>query len=51
MLEYHYDPPFKFDGKIDKVTFNLKPEQAAENDPQQLPATAEAVARAKGQPR
>jgi hypothetical protein len=26
MLEYRYDPPFKFTGKIDKLTFNLEPE-------------------------
>jgi hypothetical protein len=26
-LEYHYDVPFKFTGKIDKLTFRLEPEQ------------------------
>jgi arylsulfatase len=26
MIEYRYDPPFKFTGKIDKLTFNLEPE-------------------------
>ena len=26
-LEYHYDVPFKFTGKIDKLIFRLKPEQ------------------------
>ena len=26
MLEYRYDPPFKFTGKIDKLTFKLEPE-------------------------
>jgi arylsulfatase len=25
MLEYRYDPPFKFTGKIDKLTFKLEP--------------------------
>ena len=30
MLEYRYDVPFKFTGKIDKVTFNLGPHLAAE---------------------
>ena len=33
MVEYRYDPPFKFTGKIDKLTFKLepfKPEQSAE---------------------
>jgi arylsulfatase A-like enzyme len=32
MIEYRYDPPFKFTGTIDKLTFKLepfKPEQAA----------------------
>jgi len=47
MLEYRYEPPFKFTGKINKVTFNLKPEQTAENDPRQLPASADNVAHAK----
>jgi arylsulfatase len=28
MLEYRYDVPFKFTGKINKLTFNLGPEQA-----------------------
>ena len=26
LLEYRYDPPFKFTGKIDKLTFKLEPE-------------------------
>jgi hypothetical protein len=30
-LEYRYDPPFKFTGKIDKLTFNLGPEAAADS--------------------
>jgi arylsulfatase A-like enzyme len=29
MLEYRYDPPFKFTGKIDKLTFKLEPEAKA----------------------
>jgi hypothetical protein len=28
-LEYHYDVPFKFTGKLDKLTIKLEPEQAA----------------------
>ena len=28
LLEYRYDVPFKFTGKIDKLTFDLDPEQA-----------------------
>ena len=30
LLEYRYDPPFKFTGTIDKLTFKLEPEQQAE---------------------
>ena len=26
MLQYRYDPPFKFTGKINKLTFKLEPE-------------------------
>jgi arylsulfatase len=29
MVEYRYDPPFKFTGKIDKLTFKLEPEKEA----------------------
>jgi arylsulfatase A-like enzyme len=29
MIEYRYDPPFKFTGKIDKLTFKLEPELTA----------------------
>ena len=47
MLEYRYDVPFKFTGKINKVTFNLEPVQLTEEDRKQLPAIAEAVAQAK----
>lgn len=30
MLEYRYDVPFKFTGKIDKLTFELGSDQSAE---------------------
>jgi arylsulfatase len=30
MVEYRYDSPFKFTGKIDRLTFELGPEQSAE---------------------
>jgi len=30
LLEYRYDPPFKFTGKIDRLTFELGPDQASE---------------------
>ena len=29
LLEYRYDSPFKFTGKIDRLTFKLEPEQEA----------------------
>ena len=29
MLEYRYDPPFKFTGKINRLTFKLEPEAKA----------------------
>jgi arylsulfatase A-like enzyme len=32
-LEYHYDVPFKFTGKIDKLTVKLEPEQEARAKP------------------
>jgi arylsulfatase len=47
MLEYRYDVPFKFTGTINKITFNLGPEQLTTEERKQLPATADAVARAK----
>jgi arylsulfatase len=43
MLEYRYDPPFKFTGKINKLTFKLEPEvkavaeSRAELGPTQVP--------------
>ncbi|HTS94127.1 MAG TPA: arylsulfatase [Stellaceae bacterium] len=33
LLEYRYDPPFKFTGKIDKLTFKLQPEEEAKAKP------------------
>jgi hypothetical protein len=47
MIEYRYDVPFKFTGKINKLTFDLGPAQYTEADRQQLPAIADRVARAK----
>jgi arylsulfatase len=47
MLEYRYESPFKFTGKINKVTFELGPEQLTEEEHQQLPAIAHAVASAR----
>jgi arylsulfatase A-like enzyme len=47
LLEYRYECPFKFTGKIDKLTFNLGTPQYTEADRKQLPAIADRVARAK----
>lgn len=47
LLEYRYDPPFRFTGTIDKLTFNLKPAQLTKEEQKQAPARAHALARAK----
>jgi arylsulfatase len=47
LIEYRYDCPFKFTGKIDKLTFDLGPAQYTEAERGQLPAIADRVARAK----
>ncbi len=47
MLEYRYEPPFKFTGKINKITFNLEPEDLTDEDRQNIPAIAHAVALVK----
>jgi arylsulfatase A-like enzyme len=47
LLEYRYDVPFKFTGKINKLSFDLGPAQYTEADRQQLPAIADRIARAK----
>jgi arylsulfatase A-like enzyme len=47
LLEYRYDTPFRFTGKIDKLTFDLGPSQYTEADRKQLPAIRDRVARAK----
>ena len=36
MLEYRYDVPFKFTGKIDKLTFNLGPEQMTAKEREEM---------------
>jgi hypothetical protein len=33
LIRYRYEAPFKFTGKINKVTFKLEPFQAAEGQP------------------
>jgi hypothetical protein len=47
LLEYRYDVPFRFTGKIDKLTFDLGPSQYTEADRKQLPSIRDRVARAK----
>jgi arylsulfatase A-like enzyme len=47
LIEYRYDCPFKFTGKINKLTFDLGPPQYTEGERKHLPAIAAAVARAK----
>ena len=47
MLEYRYECPFKFTGKINEVTFELGPEQLTEEEHKRLPEIAHAVALAK----
>jgi len=47
LLEYRYEVPFKFTGKINKLTFKLEPEKATAEERKQPPAINEAVARAK----
>jgi len=47
MIEYRYDCPFKFTGKIDKLRFDLGSAQYTAEDRKQMPAIADRVARAK----
>ena len=47
LLEYRYDCPFKFTGRILKLTFDLGPTQYTEENRKQLPAIKERAARAR----
>jgi arylsulfatase A-like enzyme len=47
LIEYHYDCPFKFTGKINKLTYDLGPAQMSEADMPRLQQAAEAIAKAK----
>src|SRR5271166_5243880 len=47
LLKYRYEVPFRFTGTINKLTFNLEPEQLTAEERKQLPAIADALARAK----
>jgi arylsulfatase len=44
MLDYRYDVPFKFTGKINKLAFNLGPDQVTAEEREQMQKT---VARAR----
>ena len=46
-IEYRYDCPFKFNGTIDKLTFDLGAVQYTDENRRQLPAIADQVARAR----
>jgi len=46
-LRYRYESPFKFTGKINKLTFNLAPEQLTAEEEKEMPVVADQVARAK----
>ena len=39
IIEYHYGTPFKFTGKLDKLTFDLGPAQLTEEDRKTLAKT------------
>ena len=39
MLEYRYDVPFKFTGTINKLTFNLGPDQVTAEEREQMQKT------------
>ena len=43
LIEYRYDPPFKFTGKINKLTFKLEEEQATGHEPLTVPGNGIAV--------
>jgi hypothetical protein len=47
MVEYRYDCPFKFTGKINKLQFDLGPSQYTEEEKKHMSEIADAVARAK----
>ena len=38
LIEYHYDCPFKFTGKINRLTFTLGPQQYTAAEKAALPA-------------
>ena len=47
MVEYRYDCPFKFTGKINKVRFDLGPAQYTEEEKKHMAEIADRVAQAK----
>lgn len=47
LIEYHYDCPFKFTGKIDKLTYQLGPVQIPQEGQQTLQKAAERIAQGR----
>ena len=47
LIEYHYDCPFKFTGKINRLIFTLGPQQYTAADKAAMPAIRDRVAQAK----
>ena len=47
LIEYHYDCPFKFTGKINQLIFTLGPQQYTAADKAAMPAIRDRVAQAK----
>ena len=47
LIEYHYDCPFKFTGKINRLTFTLGPQQYTAAEKAALPAMRDRAAQAK----
>ena len=47
LIEYHYDCPFSFTGKIDKLTYRLGSVQMPQEGQQTLQKAAERIAQGK----
>jgi arylsulfatase len=45
-LEYRYDVPFRFTGKLEKLTFNLEPQQLTAEDRRVMQAMGQRNTRA-----
>jgi hypothetical protein len=47
LLKHRYDPPFKFTGTINKLTYNLGAPQLTEEEQKEIPVIADKAARAQ----